>query len=352
MLVTPDRIPGPEAFRGFVEGVQNLQEYLRTNASSRLEDAEEQFNESLAADPDFVPSQYYKAIALTHARRAEEAIQILKGLNQEDVGFKIEVLYNLAFAYTKTYTYENVDLGLKAITDAEQLAIEQQRVDLRLLAAALKAFVTSVFGSFLFKHPDDFVQRQKKYLPEALSLAESVLSDPGLESLEKETRLAVRVEANGAAGIALMYMGLYSANFDESTDDYWQRAQSYYEAALRLHPRNVRVLDDLATLQFFRLCRAIEQDRSDDAKVFAREAQDTETRAISYHQHDRFRFTLLARVLALMGEWDQAEVEAKRVLDEPGAISDEDALKLIDLIKKRDMAPIREKYRTQEKSMT
>jgi|GEM_PF-4403469 len=343
MIVTQHKTPGPEAFRGFVEGVQNLQEYLRTNASARLEDAEEQFNDSLAADPDFAPSQYYKAIALTHARRAEEAIQILKGINQDD--FKTEVLYNLAFAYTKTYTYENVELALEAITDSETLAIEEHRVDLRLLASALKAFVESVFGAFEFKHPDNFVIRQKKYLPEAMTLAESILSDPELEKLASETRLAVRVEANGAAGIASMYMGLYSANFEESTDDYWKRAQLYYEAALRLHPRNVRVLDDVATLRLMQAARATEENHLDEAKSFAKSARDTELQALSYHRHDRFRFYLLTYIYMLLGKWDDAGKAADHILKEPGFHFTEEQLKeLKGLIHSRNIRPILDRY--------
>jgi len=347
MLINPYKIREPEAFRGFVEGVQNLQLYLRTNASDQLKDAEEQFNEALAAEPAFVAAQYYKAIALTHARRAEEAVEILEHLNQENVPFKIEVLYNLAFAYGKIYDYEKVRLALKTIIQAERLANKHQRLDLRLLAAALRAWAKAVFGAYSFgRDREDFQKRQKKYLPAAVRLAKSVLLDPSLDLLTAETSLAVKVEANGAAGGALMYMGLYSA--PDRTSDYWESAHMYYNDALRLHPRNVRVLDNLATLQLMEAYRAMERNELDRAKIFASQARETQQRAISYHPHDRFRFSQLAQILALLGEWHDAELAANRILDEPGVVSKESVEKLKRLIHARELEPILNQYKTWE----
>lgn len=352
MLVNPYKIREPEAFRGFVEGVQNLQLYLRTNASAQLKDAEEQFDEALAVEPDFAAAQYYKAIALTHARRAEEAVEILENLNYENVPFKIEVLYNLAFAYGKIYDYNKVNLALQTIVQAEGLAKKQQRIDLRLLAAALRTWAMAVFGAYRFSGRDakDFEQRKKRYLPAAVKLANAVLSDPALGSLPPETSLAVRVEANGAAGGALMYMGRYSATFPgKKTEVLWKSAESYYDAALGLHPRNVRVLDDKATLYLLRACRALDQKKPEDATSFALRAREIQERAISYHPHDRFRFYQLSQILAIMGKWDEAKVAADRIELEPGAAGLKaagDALK--PQIDARNIEPILERNRTVE----
>jgi tetratricopeptide (TPR) repeat protein len=351
MQVIPNKMPDPAAFRGFVEGVQNLQDYLQTNESVRLGEAEEQFNESLTADPNFEPAQYYKAITLTHARRAEEAAEILEDLNHEEVPFRTEVLCNLAFAYGKIYNYEKVKLALETIIEAEKQATTQQRDDLRLLAAALKAWVNAVFGAYGFGHPDDFQSRQKHHLPEAVKVAQSVINDPALDSLVEETRLAVKVEALGAAGGALMYMGLYSARFNKSTDEYWAEAESYYKDALKLHPRNVRVLDDLATLHLMRACRFRARHQLKDAENFALEAVKTENKALSYHSHDQFRYFQRAHALALLGEWDKAATDADQIPKEPGALSGKmvDELKLH--IKHRELDPILKRYQTEEKSM-
>jgi tetratricopeptide (TPR) repeat protein len=346
-------MPDPEALRGFVEGVQNLQDYLRTNASGRLSEAEEQFNESLAADPTFAPAQYYKAIALTHARRAEEAAQILEGLDRDDVPFRTEVLYNLAFAYGKTYTYEKIVLALQIITEAETRAKNDKRDDLRLLAAAVKAWVNAVVGAYDFGRPQqDFENRQTQHLPEAVRLAASVLSDPALKSLVDETRLAVQVEAYGAAGGALMYMGQYSGRFPgRTTDQCWTEAEANYNAALQLHPRNVRVLDDRATLYLMQASRAWEKKQTTQAENFAREALRTEEKAISYHPHDAFRFYQRAQIFALLGEWGKAKIDAYRILKEPGAISKHKVADLKGYIRHRKLEPILEMHKTEEQSV-
>jgi hypothetical protein len=49
----------------------------------------------LAADPDFAPAQYYKAVVLTHARKANDAVLLLEELAKREPPFKLEVLYNL-----------------------------------------------------------------------------------------------------------------------------------------------------------------------------------------------------------------------------------------------------------------
>src|SRR5215213_1629628 len=92
--------PTPEAFRGFIDGVQSLRAYLETNNGEKLVKAEQQLSESLVADPYFIPAKYYKAIVLTHERRSNEAIPLLEQLREVDPPFKAEVLYNLAFAYS------------------------------------------------------------------------------------------------------------------------------------------------------------------------------------------------------------------------------------------------------------
>src|SRR6266446_4146985 len=346
------RQPEPAALRGFIEGLEGLQEYLRTNAGKRLNDAEQQFDQSLAAQPDFVPAQYYKAIVLTHARKADEAIEILEVLDQEEVPFRAEVLYNLAFAYAKTYRYENVKRGLEVIDKAEEIARQQERDDLELLAQAMKAFVRAVFGAYELGNPDDFVFRQKEYLPKSVVLAKSVLDNPKLKSLPLETNIAVQVEANNAAGGACMYMGQYSGRFESSTRDYWKLAEDHLAAALRLHPRNVRALDNLATLKLMAACRAMEHEELGDAKKLLVKAVEIEKRAVSYHPHDRFRYVILARSYALAGKWKDAEASADSILKEPGDASEEEAKKLKDLIEQRDIEPILKRYRTEEKSMT
>src|SRR2546423_7266406 len=163
----------PEAFRGFLEGVQNLQNYLRTNQSSSLQAAEQQFDISLEFAPDFAPARYYKAIALTHARKADDAISLLEGLRRDDPRFKSEVLYNLAFAYARKYKDELFEKSLALLDEAYKSAhhtflgvpVSAKRLDLVLLIKAMRAWVMAVFGGRPVGRKDDFPERRIKFLP-------------------------------------------------------------------------------------------------------------------------------------------------------------------------------------------
>src|ERR1051326_439299 len=120
MQLSEHNSTAPEAFRGFLEGVRSLQDYFRTNAGERLVEAEKQLTKSLAVDPDFAPARYYKAIVLTHARKADEAISLLESLNQDDSSIKAEVLYNLAFAYARKYKYDLFKKSLELLAEAKK----------------------------------------------------------------------------------------------------------------------------------------------------------------------------------------------------------------------------------------
>jgi len=330
------RIPGPEAFRGFIEGVQELQDYLRTNAGDKLVVAEEQFNESLAADPDYAPAQYYKAIVLTHARKADEAIKLLAALKERDTPFKAEVMYNLAFAYAKTYTYENVHKGLALLGELEQLASEQPGAELELFVKAMKAWVMAVLGAIDLGHRDDFVARQLKYLPESASLAQAVLSDPRLGALPPDTNNNIRREANTAAGIAFMKMGQFSIRFKEGKekpDHYWELAYEQFDAALRLHPRDVRVLDNVVTLYLMRASLAVQHKRSKERIKFSQLAKDLTLKALSYNSNDQFRWRNLARSCAILGETNEALDAANEMRRRHGVFKEPAIKKLEDDIR-------------------
>jgi hypothetical protein len=61
MRLSGYRTPKAEAFRDFVEGVDSLQAYLRSNDEGKLSEANARLTESLTLDPEFAPAQYYKA---------------------------------------------------------------------------------------------------------------------------------------------------------------------------------------------------------------------------------------------------------------------------------------------------
>jgi tetratricopeptide (TPR) repeat protein len=359
MQLSEHRSPPPEAFRGFIEGIQNLHDYLRTNAGERLKDAKKQFDESLAADPNFAPAQYYKAIVLTHAREADAAIELLEGLNRESTSFRAEVLYNLAFAYARKYRYDLFRKSLALLDEAQKavgnytfwgVTLGPKRLDLVLLIKAMRAFVMAAFAGRQYGHSEDFEQRRVELLPKAEKLAKSVLADRRLTKLTAETRTAVEVEAHNAAGIANMRMGQYSRQFVEDAAFYWNLSKQQYRAALELHSRDVRVLDNLSTLSLMRACHAKRRGQLEDVCAYGAEARDYEDRAISFNPHDRFRWLNLARAYVLLAEWEKASIAATRILEEPGVPMEGEVEVIKDAIRGRDVTLILEKYPTEEKS--
>jgi hypothetical protein len=353
MQLSEHKSPSPEAFRVFIEGVQNLQDYLRTNAGESLVDAEKQLTKSLAVDPDFAPAQYYKAIVLTHARKADDAIDLLEGLAQDDSPFKAEVLYNLAFAYARKYEYDPCKKSLALLDEAYKYAHYYEflgapriakRLDLVMLIKAMQAWTMAVFGGRDLKHPDDFEQRRIKYLPEAEKLAQSVLEDRRLKKLAPDTRIAVKVEAFNVLGIVNMRMGQYSEQFEQDAYQYWQLSEQYYREALELHSRDVRVLDNISTLNLIRASYAYRHEEPDEMIDYATQAKDTEEKAISFNLHDRFRWLNLARCYALLGEWGKAATATKEIPQKPGVPMGEEVKALYNVISQRDVNPIVNSY--------
>jgi hypothetical protein len=342
----------PEAFRGFLEGVQNLQDYLQTNSGERLVDAEEQLNKSLAVDPDFAPARYYKAIVLTHARRAGEAIDLLESLVQDDPQFKAEVLYNLAFAYTRQYEYGSFVKSLALLVEADKYAHYQilgasliaKRLDLVMLIKAMRAWVMAVFAGRAYGNHDDFEQRRKELLPEAEKLAKSVLADRHLKKLAPAARIAVKVEAHNALGIAYMRMGQYAEQFEKEAAQYWQLSEEQYLAALELHAQDVRVLDNISTLNLIRACYAYRHDGLDEMVFYAFKAVETEAKAISFNPLDRFRWLNLARAYALSGEWEKAAITFDELPRKPGVPMGKEVESLYDAISTLDINPIVNSY--------
>lgn len=342
----------PEAFRGFIEGVQNLQDYLQSNNGEKLDNAERLLSESLAFDPAFAPAQYYKAIVLTHGRKPDDAITLLEGLNRDNSPYKAEVLYNLAFAHARKYQYESFKRALELLDEAQRsaswrlmgLSLKTERPDLLLLIKAMRAWVMAAFAGREYGKKQDFEKRQRELLPECIALAKSVLTDPRRESFPLESQIAIEVEAHNAAGIAYMRMGQRFQLFEEgkagssswfgrksdllgkSAENYWKLADENFTAALRVHPADVRVLDNVETLNLIQACYAMINGDEEAARSFSETAKKTAQTAISHNPHDRFRHYNLAKALALLGDWDAAGQAIQDLIAEPrGVLTNEQA---------------------------
>lgn len=367
--------PTPEAFRGFLEGVQDLQDYLASNKGEKLQSAERQLTESLDLYPDFKPAKYYKAIVLTHGRKANEAISLLEELSESNALFKGEVLYNLAFAYARTYKYDLFKRALDLLDQSDRLAhrrfaglsLGTKRLDLVFLIRAMKAWVMAVYAGRTYDHKEDFTERRLKYLPRSVSMALSVLSDPRLKSLASDTKSAIEIEANNAAGIAYMRMGQYADlfkndtttatfrlrftgyrsfdSFGESPNQYWKLAGQHFNSALVLHPGDVRVLDNVSTLNLIQACHALIHGDKGAAREFSEAAKEIAKTSISNNRYDRFRHYNLARALALLNDWDAASQTLPDILSVPGVLSDERVAEFNEkVIKPKDKRPILKDY--------
>jgi hypothetical protein len=336
MSLSEHRTPKPEAFRDFVQGVESLQAYLRLNDEKKLGEANKCLTESLTEDPEFAPAQYYKAIALTHAREAQAAIHLLEGLSAKDEAYKPEILYNLAFAYAKTYEYDRFNKALDLLASAYELSKRESRSDLMLLIKAMEAWVLGAFAGRAYDHPEDFEERKRTFLPRAAETAESILKDGRLRKLPMDTRVVVEVEASNAAGIAYMRMGQYSSLFSKGPGGFWHLAENNYQTAIAKHPRDVRVLDNISTFNLIRGCYTFKAHSDGEGKEFFDLARAAAQTAISYNSHDRFRHYNLSQSLAMLGDWDAASNAAEVVLTEPGAVKDVQVEKLKSAIAAKD----------------
>jgi tetratricopeptide (TPR) repeat protein len=310
------------AFRGFVEGVRKLNAYLEDNLSGQLTEADRYLSQAIDSDPGFLPAQYYKSIVLTHERKSEDAIRILEDLLGKNPPFRTEILYNLAFAYAKKYKYESLAKAIELISQALEGATAQKRSDLLLLLTAIQAWIFAVFAGRDYKHPEDFDKRKVEYLPRAVSLANSVLSDPRVSELPPDTQSAVKVEAHNAAGIAFMRMGQFSSLFPKERDSAWRLAYDHYLAALSVHPHDVRVLDNISTLRLLEASKAIRAGLKEDATHFTADARDRAAEAISLNEGDQFRHYRRAQAEYLLGHLDAAHEAARAALLHPGAVGE------------------------------
>ena len=347
-MKTPEQLPkDPASFRGFVEGVQNLNDYFDTNDGQQLELAERNLSASIGNDPGFWPALYYKSIALNHSRKHRQAIELLQELLSKDTGYEAEVRYNLAYAYVKLYGYEEVKKAIDLLSEGEAIAKSRGETALVLLYRASRAFAFAVYGGRDLKSLEDFEQRKLTYLPRSVEIANAVLHDPSLSKIDYGTRRIIETECHNALGIAFMRIGQFSSSFPKLRDTAWDNALRHYEAALTVHPGDVRVLDNMSTHWLLHAAKAIRAGDSGTAKTFENLAAECARRAISRSPRDRFRQYRLAQAEFLLGNTDLALRIAEEARSYPkDAIRDEKIDALATSMKKGDVNAILVDYPT------
>jgi len=214
----------------------------------------------------------------------------------------------------------------------------------------MRAWALAAFAGRHYGHPEDFENRKRDLLPKATEVAESVLRDSRLSSLQADTRTAVEVEAHNAAGIAYMRMGHFADLFSGTAEDFWRAADDHYRSALAIHPRDVRVLDNVSTLNLIRGSSRLIASKDEAARACFTVAIDAAQQAISNNSHDRFRHYNLSQALALSDEWHAASQEAGRIMKEPGAVKQEQVDNLKKAILAKDKTAIVNIYYPPKKS--
>jgi tetratricopeptide (TPR) repeat protein len=328
----------PRAFQGFVEGVRKLNAYLESNVGGQLAEADQFLSQAIDSDPDFLPAQYYKSIVLTHERKSDDAIRLLEGLLSKNPPFQTEVLYNLAFAYAKKYKYDSLTKSIELAAKALDGAKSHKRTDLILLLSAIRAWIFAVFAGRPYGHPENFDQRKREYLPQAIKIVHSVLKDSRLPKLPTDTQAAITVEAQNAAGIAFMRLGQFSSLFPKEKDSAWQLSLQHYVAALSVHPHDVRVLDNISSLRLLQASKAIRDGHMEDVQKFATEARDRALEAISFNPGDQFRHYRRAQAEYLLGNLDGVHEAAQKALDQHGEVGEQKIRPLLDAQSTKDLS--------------
>jgi len=195
---------------------------------------------------------------------------------------------------------------------------------MELLIDAMKAWLMAVYGGLELRKADNFDWRKEKFLPESAKRADSALKNEKLKDVAPETARTVRVESNNAAGIAFMYMGKYASLLGKETESCWKTSEEYYQAARRLHPQDVRVLDNLATLLLMRASLAWRDNQLKEIENHGRAAEKLILEALAYNTHDQFRHRLHARACALLLDKEGALAAVKQMRYEPGVFKPED----------------------------
>ncbi len=122
------------------------------------------------------------------------------------------------------------------------------------------------------------------------------------------------------------------------------RRKCITDKPLRIHPRDVRVLDNLSTLRLIQSAYLLIEGRNEESYRAADDARKVANEAISYNPRDRFRHYRLAQALGLLERWAEAADIAGTILQWDGAVSAEQVERLQVAISERDPSIIAKEY--------
>lgn len=306
IITASERPPTPRAFRNFVEGMERFNNYLRSDNGEELKAASEAFASAANADPSFILARFHQAVAFAHTRREDEAIRIFEELIFEAPPFLAEVYYNLAQAYLHTYRYAEEFKAETAFDNSRATAQKNNNVYLMYLAPASKVLLYGVLGGRELRHPEDFQERKKKYLPAGQALGEDLLRHSHLRSLRSSEADDVRLEAHNGLGVVYMRMGQYSELLHRDPAEMWRNSETHYRACLALQPTLTPTLQNFGTLYRIEGHHFWQAGKADDARQAFLKAREYYLDSIRINRYDQFPYYGAAVSSAYLGDWAAA----------------------------------------------
>jgi tetratricopeptide (TPR) repeat protein len=318
MLSSKDS-PAPQkrdAEHSFIFGEQSLRAYLAGGNVHFLQDAEASFDAIGPSEQRYDVARFYLGVTKTQLRKTAESIPILEDLQKRksgelgsspsDLGNKIAL--QLAYAHIKTYTDSGFAAAEAQLKELEKTAKQQGDAPLLTQSQAIQVFLYSVMAGYSGQK-----ERRPDFAGKSLNLGEELLNTAPFAP-------EVKFEALNAMGIAWMRIGEGGwDNQSRNRAECWDKAQWYYDEALRIIPNSVRVLENLATLRMIQVTK----DLKLDVPPLLLEAKDYCLRSLAVNDQDQFPYLQLARIAAAQGDAKTAIDAARTGRTRPGVVTED-----------------------------
>lgn len=330
------RPPQPEAFRNFVEGVREFRRYQETDRGEDLRAAEKAFSLAAETDPGFLLARFHHAVTLAHLRDHDKAIRILEDLASWNVPFQVEVLYHLSYAYFKKYDLQSLRKAESILSEAEQLAQKTEKEFLILLTQAMRILLYAVLGGREAAHPEDFEERKKKYLSEAATIGEQLLSDRRIAALGSPEKSDVLLEVQNGLGVAYMRLGENADLLGRDREVMWQKAEESFRAVLQIQPTNTSVLQNLGTLRRLQGNFLRRTGQLDTCHQRYAESRSFYLKSLSINSLDQFPHYSVSVCSVYLEDWEIAQEYLDSGRSQKGAVRKELFDKLAAAIEQKD----------------
>lgn len=323
-----------DAFSNFVQGRALFQEYLGNGSGEELNQARDHFATATARDPEFDIAKLYLAVTQTELRDTRAAIPVLEQLVLKK-SFLPEAHVQLAYAHIKLYTDHDFAEADKELDKAAAAAKTEERNDLSDLIGAYRVFLFAVRGG----RGHEGLDQKRKYLESAKTLGSKLLKRPVVAAAKASLEsMAIQFEVNNGMGIANLWLGeLFPA--DPQAPQSWVESEGYFQAALFLRPKSVRVLQNMGLLYMVRGDRAEKEPAR--AQEFYGRAKDFVGQSLKLNPFDQYPHYQMALLSIKTGDWPTAQTYVDSGMKQQGAVGSEKWETLKEAIRDKDASKVR-----------